>query len=107
MLHDAEMIIRRHTAHVDSIRSYTIEIDGVASGAVANGEEVSLYVRPGNHVISLSIDWCGSPSIPFTLSAAQSLVFECGSNLVGWKVVLGPWYLLFRRRQYLWLRRAS
>ena len=102
-----QITVRRTTSYADRLRAYKVKIDGVVVGSIRARESVTIPVVPGRHSLTLRIDWCGSEQIDFEVSPGQHLFFECGSNLAGWRIFLALFYIIFRTRQYLWLRRAT
>src|SRR5256885_662848 len=80
----------------DSLRAYKIKLDGVVVGSVRARESVTVPVAPGRHSLVLLIDWCGSEQIDFESQPGEHLCFECGSSLVGWRVLLALFYIVFR-----------
>ena len=107
MSDQAQITVRRTTNYPDRLRAYKVKLDGVVIGSVRARESVTVPVAPGRHSVVLRIDWCGSEQIDFEVQPGQHLFFECGSNLVGWRVLLALFYILFRTHQYLWLRQAT
>jgi hypothetical protein len=104
---EAMVVVRRTTSYADRLRAYRIEIDGVVIGSVRAGQSLALPVKSGRHSIALRIDWCGSGNVEFEVRKDEQAVFDCGSNLAGWRMLLALVYVIFRTRDYLWLRRAS
>lgn len=106
MSDQAQITVRRKTSYADRLRAYEVRLDGVAVGSVRARGAVTVPVSPGKHSLALRIDWCGSPRVDFEAHTGEELVFECGSSLSGWRLLLGLFYIIFRTKQYLWLRRA-
>jgi hypothetical protein len=102
-----QITVRRATSYADRLRAYKIMLDGVLVGPVRARQSVTIPVAPGRHSLVLRIDWCGSEEIPFEVHPGEHITFECGSSLTGWRIFLGIVYVLFRTREYLWLRRAA
>ncbi len=86
------------------IRSYKVVLDGNVIGEIGNGQQLELDVPPGRHQLHLTIDWCHSNSIDFEANG-NTIEFECGSNLRGFKILLGILYMTFLRSQYIWLKK--
>ena len=107
MCNDSHITIRRDKSYADRLRAYKVKVDGVAAGAVRAGESVAIPVAPGGHKLQLWIDWCGSVELQFDAQPGQNIVFKCGSGLTRWRILLVIVYVLFRTRQYLWLRRVT
>jgi hypothetical protein len=98
--------IKRDAGYADRIRAYKIVLDDNVIGEIKNGEQVELNAPPGKHQLFLKIDWCSSNTINFE-SDTNTTEFECGSNLRGWKILLGVLYTTFLRNQYIWLRKVE
>ncbi|MCK4911596.1 MAG: hypothetical protein KAR83_08125 [Thermodesulfovibrionales bacterium] len=95
--------IVRGKSYVDALRAYKIILDGNVIGEIKNGQEIEFDLPPGKHEISLKIDWCGSNCIEFECDV-DTVEFECGSNLQGWRMLLVFIYIIFHRNKYIWLR---
>ena len=101
----ARLTLTRRSGWVDSLRKYRVVLDGRDLAFVRTGEEISLSIPPGRHALVLRIDWCGSPEVHFEAWADEEVRFECESNLRGWRVFLGLFYILLATRKYIALRR--
>ena len=107
MSDQAQITVRRTTSYADHLRAYKIVVDGALVGTVQAGQSVTLPITPGKHSLRLRIDWCASEEIPFEAQPEEPIIFECGSSLANWRVFMMFFYVLFRPRKYLWLRRAA
>jgi hypothetical protein len=96
--------ISRDSGYADRLRDYRVLIDRIEVAGIGNGETKTLEVSPGEHDLSLKIDWCRSNAVSFEISADQTVKFCCGSNLRGPRLVLAIYYVLFARNEYLWLK---
>ena len=103
----AQVTIQRGKGYVDRLRSYDVTIDEKIVSTVRAGQAVTVPVAAGSHTLKLRIDWCGSDELRFEARPAEHIIFECGSNLTGWRILKGVYYVFFRRQQYLWLRRTT
>ena len=106
MSDETQVTVRRMTSYADRLRGYKVKVDDVVVGLVQAGESVTIPVAPGRHSMVIRIDWCGSEQIDFEVQAGEHAFFECGSSLVGWRIVLALFYIVFRTNQYLWLRHS-
>ena len=104
MSDQTHITIRRTTSYADRLRAYKIVVDGAVAGTVQAGQPVTIPVTPGRHSLCMRIDWCG---IPFEALTEESVTFQCGSSLANWRDFMMFFYVLFRPREYLWLRRAA
>ena len=103
----AQIRVRQMTSYADRLRAYKVKINGVVLGSVRAGDSVTIPVSPGRHSLVIRINWCGSPEIGFDAYPSEPVIFECGSSLAGWRVLLALFYVIFRTHKYLWLRRAG
>jgi hypothetical protein len=96
-------LTREHAAYADSWRAYQVVIDGITRGQVRRGESWSTdELAHGAHSLRVGIDWAGSQTLNFVYQGGF-LQFECGSNLKGWRIILGFVYL-FSPTSWCWLR---
>lgn len=100
----AKITVRRVTWYPDRFRSFEIEVDGTIVGKVRAGESMTIPVVAGQHRIRVKIDWCGSETLLFEVEDGAHILFECGSTLAGWRMLLALLYITIWTRQYLWLR---
>jgi hypothetical protein len=107
MNNQTEITLRRKTSYLDRLRSYKVKLDGGVIGSVRANQSMTLPISPGRHSIVLRIDWCGSKQVDFEIHQGEHVFFECGSNLAGWRILLTPFYIIFRTQQYLWLRNTA
>jgi len=97
----AALTIVRDSGYADRMRAYKVILDGAVIGEIRNGETKEFRVTPGEHQLSLKIDWCGSKAIAFTAPEGDTPVFRAKSNLRGLKVMAALWFVLFDRRSCL------
>ena len=97
--------IHRKKSYADKMRTYKVILDGKQVAEVKEGCTVDFEVSEGMHNLKIKIDWCESPSVEFAANGGE-ITFECGSNLNGIKVFFGIFYILFRRKHYVWLRKV-
>ncbi|MDR0770450.1 MAG: hypothetical protein LBE75_04545 [Burkholderiales bacterium] len=103
----ALITVSRDSGYADYLRKYRVICDGVEIGQIANGKSAKFTISTGAHSLVIKIDWCGSNEVHFNIDTGQSLHFDCGSNLRGWRLFLASYYGLFARNKYLWLRRQA
>lgn len=96
--------IKRDSGYADRIRAYKVVLDGKVVGEIKNGQKLDFDVAPGKHRLNLKIDWCRSNIVEFEM-AGNTIEFECGSNLRGFKLLLSLLYITLLRSQYIWLKR--
>ena len=93
----AEMSLVRDSGWVDRFRKYTVLVDGVCVGKIANGGNFVHQVEPGEHTIRVEIDWCKTKRLSFVADEAP-VAFSVRSNLRGWKMLLVYAYLFLPSR---------
>ena len=99
--------IVRDSGYADLIRAYQVLLDGKNIGGIRNGETKDFPVSPGEHLLSLKIDFCGSKTITFFVSEGDTVTFYAKSNVRGLKSFLALWYVLFDRHSYLLIEPAA
>lgn len=67
------IFIRPRTLWRDRGRSYKLLIDGQVCGEIRHGQELSIEVSPGHHVVQARISWTGSPPVAFEVAAGQTV----------------------------------
>jgi hypothetical protein len=75
----------------DSLRSYTVWLDGQRVGKIARGKMLEFSVVPGEHGLQLTVDWCSSPQQVIRLADAQTADFYCkpaGSFYEIWRLLV-------------------
>jgi hypothetical protein len=107
MSNQAQITVRRTTNYPDRLRAYKVRVDGVVVGSIHARKSATVCIAPGRHSLVIRIDWCGSEQIDFDAQSDEHVLFECGNSRVGWRIVAALFYMIFRPRQYLWLRRAT
>jgi hypothetical protein len=61
-------------------------------------------VPAGTHTLAAMIDWCFCRPVTFAAHPGAELVFECGTHLAGWRILLAIYYILLKSEDALWLR---
>ena len=95
------LVITRDRAYADCLRSYRVLLDGKFAGTVAPRGELRREIGPGEHVVEVRIDWCGSQPMRFTATGDHHIAVK--SALRGWRLALALVYILFLHRSYLTL----
>ena len=72
MENKTKIILTRKGEWVNRARSYTVFIDGVASGKIRNGSSEEFLVTPGSHQVYCKFAWYSSPV--FTLQMESQKV---------------------------------
>jgi hypothetical protein len=97
-------IERKAGGWVDRARAYKILIDGTEVGKIKAGEVHSSEVAPGTHEVHLKIDWTRSPSVELDLAEGGQAQLFCRPNANIFTVL---WYIIFDRKNYVWLERTA
>jgi hypothetical protein len=97
----ATITVKREAGYADMLRAYGVVLDGQKVGSLRRGQEIVLQTTAGTHTLHVTIDWCTSDSMSFSIEETQSKSFECGNNT---KIFLAPLYILLWPDEYLWLR---
>ncbi len=98
--------IKRDSGYADRLRAYKIVLDGNVIGEIRNGQQSELDVKSGKHQLNLKIDWCRSNIVDFDMNR-DTIEFECGSCLRGFKILLAILRIIFFPSQYIWLKRKQ
>lgn len=99
--------ITRDAGYVDLLRAYAVMLDGKKIGELKNGESKTFQISPGAHSISMKIDWYGSKTQQFQSVDTEPTAFKVSSNLRGFKLLFGFWYILFDQSSYLAIERSQ
>lgn len=101
----SQLVVRRKKALWQArIRDYIVLVDGLEVARVANGTEVAVHIKPGEHIVTMKIDWCRSKPLPVRVHDGQTVVLECGPNSSPWLALL---YVTILCQRYVWLRGPS
>jgi hypothetical protein len=85
----------------DHLRAYEIAVDGAVVGEIRDGGEVRLALAPGSHQLKLTVDWCSSPKVEFTIGRGQTIYFSCQPNA---RRLTAVYYAFVRRHHYIRLK---
>lgn len=99
--------ISRDSGYADRARKYKIFCNAKHVGDIRDGEIVELDISPGNHLVWLRIDWCGSNKLELLAEEGETIHLNCGSGLRGPKLLLTILYITFLRNKYLWLTHVN
>ncbi len=97
--------IKRVKQYANKARAIGIYINGQKVDTIKDGETKSFELNPGNNEIFAKIDWCKTKPLKIDNTGNESLQLELGSNLSGWKLLLGIYYIIFNTSEYLYLKR--
>ena len=82
------------------IRRYHVEIDGKRVGSIKVGEVQHFPLVPGEHTLTIKIDWCRSHTLKVTKIPCQNLLLECGASSQDWRCLFT---IFFRPRDYVYI----
>ncbi len=89
----ATIIVTRPGGHYrDALRSYILEVDGLARGRIKPGQSVAVDLDPGPHAVRARISWTGSPRLEVALKPGQTVrlrVEPAGTPAQAWWRVMG------------------
>jgi hypothetical protein len=76
----ATIRVKRGSAWISFLRSYSVLLDQKRVGALRRDEEIVLEISAGAHTLQMQIDWvCGAP-LAFSIADTDTLAFECGTS---------------------------
>jgi len=88
-----KIIINRDSGYADSARAYHVILDGKDINKIRQGQTLEFELEKGFHQLYLKIDWTGSNKVDFEIKDTD-IKFNCKSNLSGYKVIFGLFYLI-------------
>lgn len=75
------LTLARDSTFADSLRAYSILLDGVNIGTIRDGEIKHFDIKPGMHSLMLRIDWARSQKIEFNFIEGYDAIFLCSSSV--------------------------
>jgi hypothetical protein len=93
--------IQRGPEWADYFRRYVVMLDGREVARLGRDQEITLPVSAGMHTLQLSLDWCKSNAVAFSVGESDSRTFTCGNNP---GPLLALLYIVLWPSSYLWLR---
>ena len=96
--------INRATGFVDKNKCYKIMLDEHQIGVIHDGQTKTFDLPKGEHIIYLKIDWCRSNKLKFVIEDGQTVEFDCGNALKGWRILLDMLYVTILKNHYLWVK---
>lgn len=98
------MLIIHRDNLLDTERVYKIMLDDSYYGNIKCDETKQINIGKGNHTIYLKMDWCKSNKINFSILDDETISFNCGNSMAGWRLLLFPFYATFLKNKYLFLK---
>jgi len=92
------LVVRRVASARDREYPYRVMVDGRQRAELGDDSTVQIGVTPGDHRISLSVKWCGSRELPFTIQPGEIVRMECRPNA---KPLLALLYITIWRNDYI------
>jgi hypothetical protein len=93
------LVVRRlHAPWMDRARDYRVLVDGQQRAQIGNDSTVQIGVTPGEHVVRLKVDWCGSPEVAITVAHSAIVRLECRPNAGALSALL---YVTIWRHRYI------
>ena len=77
--------IIRDSGFVDSLRDYSILVNGQEKLRIPQGEEGRFHLDPGEYFIQAKIDWCKTAKPKFEVKENETKSFLVERNLRGLK----------------------
>jgi hypothetical protein len=103
----ATVRIRRDTSPFnDRLRAYRVVVDSRELGRLGWAQTIDLPVELGAHQLCVRIDWTGSPTVPFSISAGEVAEFVCRSRRPALWGTLAVIQSIWRRDNWLTLQRT-
>ena len=99
--------LTRDSGYADRVRAYRVVLDEKKIGEIRNGENKEFLVSPGQHELSVRIDWGGSKTVQFTIGENETVIFRVKSNLRGARLFSVLRYITVDRNSYLVLDRVA
>jgi hypothetical protein len=103
----ANLSITRRPHWLDRSRDYHVQLDGRSLGTLNAGETQEFEIPAGSHSLEVRVGKCTSPLRMLSLKAGETIAFECGCRLKGWRALAAPWYLALARNKYLELKKLG
>ncbi|RYM35409.1 hypothetical protein ERX46_00010 [Brumimicrobium glaciale] len=97
--------IKRVKQYANKARAIGIYINNEKVDTIKDGETKSFELDAGENDISTKIDWCKTKPLKIESEENGTIKLELGSNLSGWKLLLGIYYITFKTSEYLYLKR--
>jgi len=97
--------INRTKQYANKARAIGIYINNKKVDTIRDGETKIFEVDSDENEIYVKIDWCKTKPLKINAKENETTKFELGSNLSGWKLLIGIYYITFKTSEYLYLRR--
>jgi hypothetical protein len=97
--------IKRVKQYANKARAIGIYINNKKVDTIRDGETKSFELNADENEIYVKIDWCKTKPLKIENAENETIKLELGSNLSGWRLLLGIYYITFKTSEYLYLKR--
>ena len=97
--------INRIKQYANKARAIGIYINDKKVDTIRDGETKSFELDSEKNEIYVKIDWCKTKPLKIITTENETTKLELGSNLSGWKLFLGIYYVIFNTSEYLYLKK--
>ena len=97
--------IKRVEQYVNKLRKIGIYINNQKVDTIRDGETKSFELDTDENEIYVKIDWCKTKPLKIENEENETIKLELGSNLSGWRLLLGIYYITFKTSEYLYLKK--
>jgi hypothetical protein len=101
----ATLLIERPRQFLE-MRRYRIVMDGVKAFTIGPGQNIEIDILPGRHRIIAWIDYATSNPVDLEATEGGYYRLKVGSNVAGWRLLIGVVYATVWRHHYLYLKNA-
>jgi len=105
IMNKRQIEITRIKQYANKVRAIGIYIDNKKVDTIRDGETKKIELDSEDNEIYVKIDWCKTKPLKIITKENETARFELGSNLSGWKLLIGIYYVIFNSSEYLYLRR--
>ena len=94
-----KLTITRPSAYFGKVRKLLVNVDGNNVGYVNNAETREFELGAGSHSVSVSMDWCSSPTLDIQVADDErvSLAVDMPGPMASFQVMLAPKSLICLR----------
>jgi hypothetical protein len=96
--------ITRSRQFRDVFSDYRVLIDGVEWATVGRGQTTWIIFPSGRHRVEAAVDWCHSNPVELDAEPGAFYRMEVGSNVTGWRLLIGLAYVTIWLDRHLYLR---
>jgi hypothetical protein len=97
--------IKRVKQYANKARAIGIYINNKKVDTIRDGETKSFELDADENEIYVKIDSCKTKPLKIENAENETIKLELGSNLSGWRLLLGIYYITFKTSEYLYLKR--